>query len=217
MDVGRRELAGLVVLAAVALAAAVTSPERALSALVALGDRPPLFAAVLLVVYLLRPFVAWPTMAVSAVVGVVLGPVVGLPVALLGAVVTSLPPFYLGERFRTDEGVAGRVADGGRAYFGAAGNVRGVTAARLAPVPADAVSVTAGLSGVSLWAYAAGTLVGELPWTVAAVVLGTSARTVAAAGLDGLELPLLAATTLAALVLLAGPLYRALGGVPSAE
>jgi uncharacterized membrane protein YdjX (TVP38/TMEM64 family) len=71
--------------------------------------------------------------------------------------------------------------------------------------------VAAGLSGLPLWAYAAGTLVGELPWTVAAVVLGGSARTVAEAGLSGLGVPLLVATALSALALLAGPLYRALG------
>lgn len=217
MKPGRREVAGLVVLAAVAAAAVATSPRRALAALVALGDRPLAFAAVLLVVYLVRPFLAWPTMAVSVGVGVVLGPVAGLPVALVGAVITSLPAFYLGGWFEADGGVTGRLADGGRAYFGATGDVRGVTAARLSPIPADAVSVAAGLSGVPLWAYAAGTLVGELPWTIAAVVLGGSARTVAEAGLSGLELPLLAATTLAALLLLAGPLYRALGRVPAAE
>jgi uncharacterized membrane protein YdjX (TVP38/TMEM64 family) len=211
MDVGRRELAGLALGVAVAVAAALTSPARALDALVALGDRPLVFAGLLLVVYVLRPFVAWPTMGVSAAVGVVLGPVVGLPVALVGAVVTSLPAFYLGGWFRADGGLTGRLADGGRAYFGATGDVRGVTAARLAPVPADAVSVAAGLSGVPLWAYAAGTLVGELPWTVAAVVLGGSARTVAEAGLSGLGVPLLVATALSALALLAGPLYRALG------
>lgn len=209
--VGRREVAGLVVLAVVALAALLTSPERALSALVALGDRPLLFAAVLLAVYLVRPFLAWPTVAVSVGVGVVLGPVAGLPVALVGAVLTSLPAFFLGDWFRADGGATGRLAEGGRAYFGAAGDVRGTTAARLAPVPADAVSVAAGLSGVPLWAYAVGTLVGEVPWTVAAVLVGGSARTVATAGLAALELPLLVATTLAAFLLLAGPIYRRLG------
>jgi len=216
MDVRGREVAGLALLAAVAVGAALTSPDRVLVALVGLGDRPVAFAGLLLAVYVVRPFVAWPTMAVSAGVGVVLGPVVGLPVALAGAVVTSLPAFYLGEWFGGTEGATGRLAAGGRTYFGATGAVRGVTAARLAPIPADAVSVAAGLSGVPLWAYAAGTLVGELPWTVAAVVVGGSARTVATAGLSGLTAPLLVATTLAALVLLAGPLYRALDGSPAA-
>lgn len=212
MDVGRREVTGLGLLAAVALAGMATSPDRVLAALGGLSDRPVLFGTLLLTVYLARPFVAWPTMAVSAGVGVVLGPVAGLPVALVGAVVTSLPGFYFGEWFRSGEGLVGRLEGGGRAYFRTAGGVRGVAAARLAPVPADAVSVTAGLSGVSLRAYAAGTLVGELPWTVAAVVVGGSARTVATAGLPGLTTPLLVATTLAALVLLAGPLYGVLDG-----
>jgi uncharacterized membrane protein YdjX (TVP38/TMEM64 family) len=215
MDVDRREVAGLAVLAAVALAGLATSPDRAVAALVTLGDRPAAFVAVLLVVYLVRPFLAWPTMAVSMAVGVALGPVVGLPVALVGAVVTSLPAFYLGGWFRGTGGATGRLESGGRRYFGRTGRVRGVTAARLAPVPADVVSAAAGLSEVPLWAYAAGTLAGELPWTVAAVVVGGSARTVATEGLAGLTTPLLVGTTLAALLLLAGPLYRAVGARPA--
>lgn len=210
MAVGRKEVAGLAVLAVVVLAGVLTSPDRVLAALVALGDRPVLFVGLLLVVYLVRPFLAWPTMAVSMGVAVVLGPVVGLPVALVGAVVTSLPAFYLGGWFQGAGGRAGRLERGGTAYFGTTGAIRGVTAARLAPVPADVVSAAAGLSGVPLWAYAAGTLVGELPWTVAAVLVGGSARTLATAGLSGLGMPLLAATTVAAVFLLAGPLYRAL-------
>lgn len=201
-------------LALAVIAGLLTSPERALALLIGLSERPLVFAVVLVAVYLVRPFLAWPTVAVSVGVAVVLGPVVGLPVALSGAVLTSLPAFYLGEWFEGTGGLAGRLESGSRAYFRTSGSVRGVVAARLAPVPADAVSVAAGLSGVSLRAYATGTLVGELPWTVAAVVVGASARTVATAGLSELSLPLLAATSIAALVLLAGPVYRAAGREP---
>lgn len=212
MRLGRRELAGLALVALVVAAGLTTSPEPALAALAALADRPLAFAAALLVVYAVRPALGWPTAAVSAAVGYALGPRLGLPVALAGTVVTSLGPFYAARWFRTGEGLVARLRAGGCAYFRTAGDVRGVAAARLAPVPADPVSVAAGLSGVPLRAYAAGTLVGELPWTAAAVVLGDSARTLANAGLSGLNLPLLAATTLAAAVLVAGPLYRVLRG-----
>lgn len=211
MAPGRRQVVGGALAAAVLAAAALTSPTGTLSTLSGLSERPVAFAALLVGIYLVRPFVAWPTMAVSAGVGYVLGPVVGLPVALAGAVLTSLPAFYLGEWFQAGEGLADRLGAGGRSYFRRTGNVRGVTAARLSPIPADAVSVAAGLSDVPLRAYAAGTVVGELPWTVAAVVVGGSARTVATTGPTAVTMPLVAVTTLAALVLLAGPLYRVLG------
>ena len=210
MCVGRRELAGLAVVAVVVAAGLATDPERALAALVSLSDRPVLFGVVLLGIYAVRPFLAWPTMAVSIVVGYVLGPWVGLPVALAGAVITSLPAFYLACWFRTDEGLVGRLGSGGRVYFRTAGDIRGVAAARLMPIPADTISAAAGLAGVRFRAYAAGTLVGELPWTVAAVVIGSSARTITEAGTAAVSLPLLAVTSLAAVVLLAGPLYRML-------
>lgn len=216
MNVGRREVAGVALLGPVVIAGILTSPERAVGLLVGLSERPLVFAALLLAVYLVRPFLAWPTMAVSAGVAVALGPVSGLPVALAGTVVTSLPAFFLGDWFDTAGGLAGRFETGSRTYFRATGSVRGVIAARLSPIPADAVSVAAGVSGVPLRAYAVGTLVGELPWTVAAVVLGASARTVATDGVAGLSLPLLAATSLAALTLLAGPLYRAVRREPTA-
>lgn len=211
MNVGRRAVAGVALAGLVVTAGILTSPERTLAALAGLSERPLVFAVVLLAVYLVRPFLAWPTMAVSVGVAVVLGPVVGLPVALAGTVVTSLPAYYLGGWFGGTDGPAGRFESGSRAYFRTTGSVRGVIAARLSPVPADAVSAAAGLSGVPLGTYATGTLVGELPWTLAAVVLGASARTVAAAGSAALSLPLLVATSLAALALLAGPLYRAVG------
>lgn len=214
MDVGRRRVAGLVLLGLVVVAGILLSPERALALLVGLAERPFVFVFVLLAVYIVRPFLAWPTMAVSVGVAVALGPVVGLPVALAGTVLTSLPAFYLGGWFGGASGLAGRLESGSRAYFRTAGTVRGVIAARLAPVPADAVSVAAGLSGVPLRTYAAGTLVGELPWTVAAMFVGASARAVATAGLSELSVPLLAATALAAILLLAGPAYRAVGREP---
>jgi uncharacterized membrane protein YdjX (TVP38/TMEM64 family) len=217
MNPGRRELAGVVVLAAVVAASLATSPAATLRFLADLGDRPLQFAALLVAVWAVRPLLGWPTVAVSTAVGYVLGPVAGLPVALIGAVATSAPPFAAARWFAA-EGVLARIGDHGRAYFRTTGDVRGVAAARLAPIPADAVSCAAGLAGVRPAAYAAGTLVGELPWTVAAVVVGGSARRLTTAGLGGVGLPLLVGTALAAAALLAGPAYRmAAGTTPGAE
>jgi len=205
---GRREWFGLALLALVAVGAWVTAPERALSALAALGDRPLLFAALLTAVYLVRPLVAWPTMAVSAAVGFVLGPTLGFVVASTGVAFTSLPAYLAARRFGAGSGLVARLGAGGRAYFRTAGGVRGVVAGRLAPVPADAVSVAAGLADVRPRAFLLGSVVGEIPWTATAVVVGASAREVTVGGLSAVGLPLFAAGALAAAALLAGPLYR---------
>lgn len=208
---GRREVLGVVLAVAVVAASLATSPSATLAALAALTANPVRFASILAVLYVIRPAVAWPTVGVSMLVGFAYGPWLGLPVALCGVVVTSLPPFYAARWFGAGSDALSRLGEKGRAYLAVAGDVRGVTAARLAPVPADVVSCAAGVSGVSLRSYAAGTLVGELPWTVAAVLVGASAKTMTTAGLSGIGLPLAVATTVAAVVVLAGPTYRALG------
>lgn len=215
--IGRRELLGAALLGTVAVGAVLTSPGRALEMLAGLGNRPLQFAAVLAVVYLLRPLVAWPVVAVSAVAGFVLGPLAGVVVASVGVALTSLPPYLAAQWFGTGTGVTARLGRHGRTYFRAAGDVRGIVAARFVPLPSDAVSVAAGLSEVGVGAFLAGTVVGELPWTVAAVLVGASAREVQVGGLSSVGLPLAVATTLAAAALLAGPAYRAFDGARAGE
>lgn len=210
-SLGRREVGAGLLVGVVLAATLLTSPESTLAGLQNLADRPLVFAGVLTVLYAVRAFLGWPTMALSTLVGFGYG-LVGLPVALVGAVVTSVPPFYAARWFGRGSSALERLGESGRRYFDAAGDVRGVTAARLAPVPADAVSAAAGLGRVGFGAYAVGTLLGELPWTVAAVVVGSSARTLVVGDLGSLTLPLVAGSGLAAVVLVAGPLYRTVTG-----
>ena len=214
---GRRELAGVVGVGLVAVGAVVTSPERTLRTLAGLGDRPLLFLPLLGAVYVLRPLVAWPVVAISAVAGFVLGPTLGFAVAIVGVAVTSVPPYAAARWFDAGTGLTGRVSERARAYFRTTGDVRGVVAARFVPVPSDAVSVAAGLSGVGVQAFVVGTVLGELPWTVAGVLVGASARELHVGGLSSVGLPLAVGTTVAAVALLAGPAYRALDGRPAGE
>lgn len=203
----RRQLAGLAVLGLVIGAGAwLLSPRELVRGVAGLGDEPATFAVVLLVGYLLRPVLAWPISLLSVVVGAALGPV-GIPVALAGAVLTCLPPYLLARQLGHDAGLLGSVGDGGRRYFDAAGGLRGVVAARLAPLPADPVSYTAGLAGVAPGRYVLGTALGETPWVTAAVLVGASAEAVTTEGLGG-GIHLVAGATALALLLLAGPLYR---------
>lgn len=94
-------------------------------------------------------------------------------------------------------------------YYETAGPIRGVTASRLAPIPSDVSTCAAAASGVRLRHLVLGTILGELPWTIAAVVVGASAATVTTGGLGELGLALPIACCLAAALLLAGPAYRA--------
>lgn len=202
----RRQLVGVATLVGVAVAAAlVASPVRLAREVAALSDRPALLAGLLVVGYGGRFLVAWPISALSILVGIALG-ARGVPVALAGAVFTCCPPYLLARRVESGVGPLGTLAVHGERYFGATGHLRGVVAARLAPLPADSISYTAGLAGVPAGAYLVGTLLGELPWVTAAVLVGASAETLTTDGAAPTSL-LVGAGALAVL-LLAGPAYR---------
>jgi uncharacterized membrane protein YdjX (TVP38/TMEM64 family) len=200
----RRVAAGLAV-AGLLVAGLLVSPTRlgpALGAVLA----SPWFPAVLVGLYLLRPLLAWPITALSVLVGYRYGLAVGVPVALAGAVLTSLVPFAVARRVEPGGGVFGRLSAGSRQFFGATGDLRGVTATRLAPTPAEAVSLAAGTAGVGPGAFVLGTLVGELPWTVAAVLAGTSMRRLSVTA--AVDPVVYVGGALAAALALAGPAYR---------
>lgn len=195
-------VAGLVAVGLVVSPASVVAGTRGLLA-------SPWFPLVLVGLYLVRPFLAWPIVAISLLVGLRYGVGWGVPIALLGAVGTSLLPYAVARRFRSTAGWAGRATHGSERFFGAVGPVRGVAAARLAPTPAEAVSGAAGVARVPLRAFVLGTAVGELPWTVAAVVAGASLRGPVVAG-PVIDARLVLAGLLAAGLILAGPAYRLL-------
>jgi uncharacterized membrane protein YdjX (TVP38/TMEM64 family) len=120
---------------------------------------------------------------------------------------TSLIPYAIARRLRTDAGWIGRATAGSERFFAATGDLRGVVAARLAPTPAEAISAAAGVARVPVATFVAGTLLGELPWTVAAVLAGHSMRRLSLA--DASPDPWLVVAGLAVAVLvLAGPAYR---------
>jgi uncharacterized membrane protein YdjX (TVP38/TMEM64 family) len=214
MDSGTRRRVGAGGLIAVlaAIATLLVTPARTLEWLGSLSSSPVRFGAALVAVYLLRPLVFWPISAVSLVVGYVYGVQLGVPVGLCGAVFTCLPP-YLATRCagaRSGSPLLARLERSGEQVLSVTGHFRGVVAARLAPLPADAVSAGAGFSGVSVGAFTAGTLLGEVPWVTAAVLAGSSMRTLSSpGGHDALSLGL-GMAALSALVL-AGPIYRHYG------
>lgn len=201
----RAILAGLVVAAMVGVGLAVRPAavvDRSRTLLFS-----PWFPLLLVGLYLVRPALAWPISALSVLVGYRYGIWLGLPVALVGAVGTSLIPYAVARSIRPESGWLGRFTDGSERYFGGTGNVRGVVAARLAPTPPEAISAASGVAGVPVTAFAVGTLLGELPWTVAAVLAGHSMRRLAvnAAAPDPW---LVVAGIVAAAIVLVGPAIR---------
>jgi len=206
----RIQLAGGLALAATgALGVLVVTPERALGSLLALAERPGLFALALVVLYGVRSLVLWPISALSLLVGFVYGPAVGIPMGLAGAVYTCLPPYLLARYAPRERGPLARLHALGRSAVDVTGDFRGLIAARLLPLPADGVSYAAGLTAVPVGRYALGTLLGETPWVVATVLAGASMRTFALER-AGSTLSLLLAATLLGVVLVSGPAYRRL-------
>ena len=205
----RRQVGGFA-LAAVALAgvALLVPPETVLNRVRTVSGDPLLFGVVVAALYLARPLAAWPVTPLAVVVGYGYGVALGVPIALAGAVATCAVPFFFARRFRGEGGLFGWLGDSGGALFEATGSTRGVAVARLIPIPSDVVSYAAGVSGVPFRALVVGTAVGELPWTVVAVLAGSSMDRLSTAGADAVDVRLVAAALLAALLLLAGPIYR---------
>jgi uncharacterized membrane protein YdjX (TVP38/TMEM64 family) len=203
-------------LLAVGAAAVLVAPGRALRGLEWLAADPLRFGLALFAIAVVRPLVAWPTTLLAVGVGYGYG-VVGLPYALALITLTSVPPFLIARRY----GRESRVASAGERVVHEAGDLRSVVASRLLPAPSDVVSVAAGVSGVSLPTFVLGTAIGELPWAVVGVLAGSSLDTLTEASLDAVDWRLVAACGLAAVLLLAGPVYRVLvervGPVPDVD
>lgn len=204
MHVGYKRVTG-VVLAVLVAAGLVVSPEAVVRRVGALIDSP-YFPVVLVGLYLVRSLVAWPITAMGVIVGFEYGLAVGVPVALVGAVVSTYPPYAITRYTEFESNLLERAEEVADHFFDATGDLRGVVTARVAPVPAQTTSVAAGAAPVHTREYLLGTAVGEIPWAVAAVTIGASLHRLT---MDSVSFSpwLVAGTALAAAVLLAGPAY----------
>lgn len=200
----RRRAAGIgVVLAAVAVAATVTSPDVVLERLTWLAAEPVRYGLACLALAAVRPLVAWPVTLLAVAAGFGYGPG-GIPIGLGLMVLTSVPPYLFARRVGGD----GRVADVGERIAGATGGTRIVVVSRFLPTPSDAVSAAAGVAGIGPRPFVVGTVVGEAPWAVAGTLAGASLPSLVR-GSVSFDPLLLVAATLSALLLLVGPVYRA--------
>ena len=158
--------------------------------------------------YLIRPFLLWPLSVFSVFIGYISGFPEGVPFVLLGTVLTCLPPFLLATRVGNDTSYFGQVAKRGSIIIEMTGEFRGMVAARFSPAPADAVSYSAGLAGVSAQSFAIGTLVGELPWAIFYVLIGQSLRSFSVAAVQQTDLRLILLTAVVSFLIVARPLYE---------
>lgn len=175
------------------------------AALLAAVENDALFLLVLAVGYAVRPFFAVPVTVFTLVVGYRFG-WLGLPVALIGGVLTVLPAYAIGRRYKSDAGLLGWLRRSGDELFDATGDLRGTIAGRLSPGPADAVAYGTGLADVPLGTFLLGTFVGEIPWILTFLAIGVSARDVTTEG--SVDPLVLVAAGVLALALVARPLYR---------
>lgn len=209
-DATRRQLAGTVGLVTVAaVAAALFSPSEVVSSLESVASRPVVFAAALIAVYLVRPFLLWPVSAIALVLGYLYGPVVAFPLSIAGAALTAMPPYLIGRYADTDAGLFRHVSDSGDWVVSTVGPTRGVIAGRFSPVPGDAVSYGAGMTDLDLRPFLVGTMIGEVPWALAAVLAGASMRTLSLSEFS-VDPMLIVALAIIAVLLLSRPVYERL-------
>ena len=206
-------LVGGAVVAVLAGVALLASPDIAFGALEWLASHPVRFGAALVALAAVRPFLAWPNTLLAVAVGYGYG-WAGVPFGVVLLTLTALPAFWLARagrlRTRTDYQVAERVCDAGERLTDATGSVRAVAATRLFPIPSDAVSIGAGVSGIRTRPFLLGTAIGELPWTVVGVAVGVSLDRLATAGVSGVDPTVFVAMAGLGALVLAGPLYRAI-------
>lgn len=167
-----------------------------------------LITTVVSIFYLIRPFILWPLSLASVFLGYLVGFPSGVPLILIGTLVTCLPPFLLADYFRDVNDYASQISSTGESIMTATGELRGMVAARLSPAPADSVSIGAGLIGVSSWNFALGTLIGELPWAIFYVTIGQSLRNFSLDSAQTVNIEFLLVVSGVAVLLLARPVCQ---------
>lgn len=138
------------------------------------------FVLILLGLYVLRPVIFVPLGGLHLLAGYVYGGVLGASIALVGTVLTSMPVYAAGKYFQPTSGIGGWLAKRGASSFSVTGDLRGILAASLSPVPADVVSYAAGIGGIRPRIFVVGLVAGEVPWVVAYVLVGTTMTSLSA-------------------------------------
>lgn len=138
--------------------------------------------------YLVRPLLLFPASLLTIAAGVLFGPVVGIPVAVVAATGSALVAFQVGKTFSPAAMCEG---EGASVIDRWSGRMREesfltVMLMRLAFLPYDLVNYAAGFVRIHPGAFVAATALGSLPGTVAFVLAGASLERVDA-GIEGFD------------------------------
>jgi uncharacterized membrane protein YdjX (TVP38/TMEM64 family) len=150
--------------------------------------------------YLLRPLLLFPASLLTIAAGILFGPVVGIPVAVVAATGSAFVAFQIGKTFSPE---AVRSGDGATVLDHWSTRMRSesfltVMLMRLAFLPYDVVNYSAGFLRIDARAFVAATAIGSFPGTVSFVLAGASLQRLDA-GLDGFD-PTVFAASLAVFV-----------------
>jgi len=168
----KRRYVWLLVAVVLCLSFVFLSPSEILRSLVALDG--PLLAAVVVGLYFCRALILLPPSFITVFVGFKYGYTVGIPIAVTGIALTTLPVYYAGRRSTTDGSLFGLDVERAERLSTTIGGVRGVAAVNLTPVPADIVAYAAGIAQVPPKSFVPGFLLGTVPYTLAFVSIGAS-------------------------------------------
>jgi uncharacterized membrane protein YdjX (TVP38/TMEM64 family) len=162
----------LVALVAAAFVLPVPGPAALRSWALGAGAAAP---ALMFLTYVVATLVPIPRTVFSLASGLLLGPVVGVAIAVTATAVSGLLSFALartvGRRMVARHLDRAAVRAVNQRLTG--GGWLAVTSIRLIPVaPFLPVNYACGISSIRFWPYLAGTMLGSLPGTVAVVVLG---------------------------------------------
>lgn len=152
-------------------------------AFLAQSDTDAVLVAVVFAAYLVRPVTGIPPSAVSFVVGVKFGIVVGFPIVVVGTALTGMPAYYFGRQSRElPQWIPGihRLGDASERFVARVGVYRGMMAASVSPTPLDPIAYAAGLAGVPLSVFLIAMLVSAVPWAGAYCYSGSVAGNLAA-------------------------------------
>lgn len=143
----------------------------------------PLLVLAIFGLYLIRPVTGFPSAVLSFLVGAKFGLIQGLPIVVVGSVITGLPAYYFGRHSQQlPAWIPGvdRFQTVSKTLLNRVGVYRGMFAASLSPTPLDPVAWAAGMAGVRLPVYLLATLVAAVPWAGAYCYSGAIAGDIAA-------------------------------------
>lgn len=145
--------------------------------------------------YLARPLLLFPASLLTIAAGILFGPVVGIPVAIVAATASAFVAFQIGKTFSP---TAVRAGDRATVIDRWSSRLRNesfltVMLMRLAFLPYDLVSYSAGFLRINAGSFVAATALGSLPGTISFVLAGASLQRLDA-GLDGFDPTVFAAS-----------------------